>query len=98
MFGYVALDVVASLGRGRLPDLQSLGRAQAVAHILKPKRLGVVIERGAGLLALMDVENGRVGGAVLALTDSQTCHKTGGHTKNLDEILDVASVFDSFVV
>ena len=56
---------VAVAGRGRFPDAQSLNRAESVAHVVEPERLGVVVDAAAGLLALMDVEHRCVDSAVL---------------------------------
>lgn len=51
----VALDGMALLGRGRPPDLQGLSWPQPVAHILKPKRLGMGRSASAWSLKLDDV-------------------------------------------
>ena len=69
---------VAVAGRGRFPDAQSLNRAESVAHVVEPERLGVVVDAAAGLLALMDVEHRCVDSAVLASTGPQAGHDTGG--------------------
>jgi hypothetical protein len=43
VLGNEALDGVAVTGGGRLPDPQSLTRAQPVAQVLEPKRLGMIV-------------------------------------------------------
>ena len=70
--------------------------AEPVADILKPQRLGVVVERRRGLFAVLDVQNAGVDGPVLALTGANRSHETGAHLGNLDGDLDVASISEKF--
>jgi hypothetical protein len=96
LLGDEAGDGVA-LGRlGCLPDAQGLSRAKSVNHVLEPIGLGAVVEAGAGLLAVVDLEHRGVAAAVLALTEAEAGHDSGGYTPNLDGDLDVEPMSDIF--
>jgi hypothetical protein len=59
----------------------------ACCNVLEPERLGMVVETGAGLLALEHVEHGCIACPVLTLTDPNAGHRPAHCAKILTRVL-----------